>query len=58
MLIKAVKEGNFEEFDLIVKTHSFIDMNYRCLQTGQTALMHAQDANFVNLIVKKGAGKI
>ena len=57
MLILAAQCGNADEVNSLISVHQ-VDVNYRSLSTGQTALMHARNAKVADMLLRNGAGKL
>ena len=55
LLLKTVQCGNYEELKILLSVRS-VDVNYRSLTTGQTALMHCSSAKIAELLLLHGAG--
>ena len=56
MLILAAQCGNADEVNSLISVHQ-VDVNYRSLSTGQTALMHARNPKVADLLLRNGAGE-
>lgn len=54
LLLKTVQCGNYEELKILLSVRS-VDVNYRSLTTGQTALMHCSSAKIAELLLLHGA---
>ena len=57
MLILAAQCGNADEVNSLISVHQ-VDVNYRSLSTGQTALMHARNAKVADMLLRNGAGEL
>jgi len=56
LLLKKVQCGNYEELKILLSVRS-VDVNYRSLTTGQTALMHCKNSQIAELLLQHGAGR-
>ena len=57
LLLKTVQCGNYEELRILLSVPS-VDVNYRSLSTGQTALMHCTSSRIAELLLQHGAGSL
>ena len=56
LLIEAVQSGKIDQVEFLLSIKS-LDVNYRRVATGQTALMYCKCPHIAKLLLKQGAGE-